>query len=168
MFSVCSCALFEREGYIRIPAPTSPAKARPGTARPQVLTAPESRVVRSQEETNKAWGYLHGTGAAARIELAEVKRGNDSGDDISLVLTYMVLTHSDKAIHVTETMEVWQESRLLGSSETHTERGGGTYESVVRLRLPETAGPGTYKVVCIVRTPYSRDLCEAGFSVRGR
>ncbi|MGD0232303.1 MAG: hypothetical protein ABSC19_18435 [Syntrophorhabdales bacterium] len=166
---VCSCALWPIGVPEGGPAKEAPA-ARETAQPPRLMAALESKPIRSREETNKRCGYFYDQGTAARIEVAEVRpgKGPGGGEDLSLVLTYMVLTHSDKAVRVTETREVWRENRLLESAEVQTERAGGTYQSAVRLRLPETMELGAYKVVCIVRTPYSRDLRETGFKVNGR
>lgn len=123
-------------------------------------------VERNQSETNKEYGYAHDRGTAARIESATVTpRFTKPGDRIDLKVTYVVLTHSSEPTMVREIREIWYGENLWGSPEVQVERGGGTYESTIPLYLPDDLRPGTYKVRYIVRTPTSRDVREANFTV---
>lgn len=125
-----------------------------------------SRATRSRQETNRVYGYVFDRGTAARIESAEVRpRAARRGGEITAVLTYLIFTHSAGEVRVNETRELWIGESMAGRWEVDVSRGGGTYESGVAFRLPRDAAPGPCKVVYIVRTPYSRDLREAGFEI---
>ncbi len=178
-----SCGLINKDRVAAMAAP--PAKQEALTVRPDtneeqpgyevpeptirfvgMVRKFESTTIRSQEETNKEYGYAFDRGTAARIESGEVRpRTARPGKDVQLVLTYVILTHSRTAVDVREIREIWFKDALWERLEVETEKTGGTYRSVVPLRLPENSEKGTYKVVYIIQTAHSRDLREATFSV---
>ncbi len=128
----------------------------------------ESEIVRSQEETNRLYGYVYDRGTRVRIESARISpKAASAGESVDVILTYLVLSHSDETVEVTETREVWFENVLLDSIQLRTERKGGTYRSRIPLYLPANMEKGKYKVVYIVQTRNSRDLREAAFTVNG-
>lgn len=128
----------------------------------------ETVAIRSQQETNELYGYVYDRGTRVRIESARISPKVTSGGEFAdVILTYIVLSHSDEAVQVTETREVWFKNVMLESMQIQTERTGGTYRSSLQLYLPPNAEKGKYKVVFIVQTPYSRDLREAAFTVNG-
>jgi hypothetical protein len=136
----------------------------PITGTAQMAAASER--VRSQEETNRVYGYVYDRGTRVRIESARVSPGITHADEeIDLILTYVVLSHSDESVPVREIREVWLEDSLWKRIELQTERTGGSYRSTQSVRLPGNIEKGRYKAVYIVQTDYSRDLREAAFSV---
>ncbi|OPY75556.1 MAG: hypothetical protein A4E63_00293 [Syntrophorhabdus sp. PtaU1.Bin050] len=164
-----SCALLSRE---RPAVPVSEETGRkpilpndrPGIATPRV--GPKTVSIRSREETNKVFGYFYDHGTTARIQTAEVRpRTAKAGQHVIVMLTYAVLTHSDKPVKITETLETRFKDKIWESSRIETERKGGTYRSSVPLYLPPHSEKGNYRVSCTVQTPYSRDLREAVFFV---
>lgn len=125
-----------------------------------------STTIRSQEETNREYGYAFDRGTAARIESGDVRpRTARPGTEVQLVLTYVILTHAKSATDVREIREIWFKDKLWERMEVETERMGGTYRSAVPFHLPGNTEKGTYRVVYIVQTPRSRDLREAVFVV---
>ncbi len=174
-----SCGLIKKEPVAAMPLTDGkqPAAAHeadegrgavPETAigRIKATTNFSSTTLRSQEETNREYGYVFDRGTAARIESGEVRpRTARPGAEVHLVLTYVILTHAEAATNVREIREVWLKDRLWERMEVETARTGGTYRSAVPFRLPENAARGSYRVVFIVQTPRSRDLRETAFVV---
>ncbi len=178
---VLSCGLIRKEPVAAMPVEDgkqAQAAARAANDEPRA-TAPEtpampvstavnltSTMIRSQEETNRDYGYAFDRGTAARIESGEVRpRTARPGMHVQLILTYVILTHAKAATDVRETREIWFNDRMRERIEMEIARTGGTYRSAVPFRLPANAERGTYKVVYIVQTPHSRDLREAAFVV---
>ncbi len=175
-----SCGLTKKEPVAAMPvtnekqaaagreADDGPGDTAPETAigRIKTITDFSSTTIRSQEETNREYGYAFDRGTAARIESGDVRpKIARPGTEVQLVLTYVILTHAKVATGVREIREIWFKDRLCERMEVETERTGGTFRSVVPFHLPENTERGTYRVVYIVQTPRSRDLREAAFVV---
>jgi hypothetical protein len=136
--------------------------------RAQIVKEQTSVTLRTQQETNRVYGYVFDKGMAARIESARVRpKAARPGEEIEAILTYVVLTHSRDRVQVLEVREVWVGGGLIGRSEAEVVRGGGTYQSKVSFLLPGGLKEGSCKVVYLVRTPHSRDLREARFTLDG-
>ncbi len=175
-----SCGLIKKEPAAAMPvadekqaaaereADEGPGDTPPDTTIGRIKTTTDfsSTTIRTQEETNREYGYAFDRGTAARIESGDVRpRTARPGTEVQLVLTYVILTHAKTATNVREIREIWFKDRLWERMEVETERTGGTYRSVVPFHLPENTERGTYRVVYIVQTPRSRDLREAAFVV---
>ncbi len=175
-----SCGLIKKEPLAAMPvtgeglaAAENEADEGPGDTTPETTvghikttTNFSSTTIRSQEETNREYGYAFDRGTAARIESGDVRpRTARPGTEVQLVLTYVILTHAKTATDVREIREIWFKDRLWERVEVETERMGGTYRSAVPFHLPANTESGSYRVVYIVQTPRSRDLREAAFVV---
>jgi len=123
---------------------------------------------RTREQTAKDYNYKTSQGTVLRIENVKVTPASVSpGETVDLKMTYAVLHDSpDTKLTVTEIREITYKGELVGRPEVKVEQTDGTYTTSVPLRLPSSAGKGTYKVKAMVESQYSKDAREITFTVR--
>jgi len=101
-----------------------------------------------------------------RIEEADVSpRIARPGEEVSISVTYTMLTRWKSGTQVHEVREIRREGELVGRPEVTVNRDGGTWTSTIPVRLPESAEPGTYVVTNIIETEDAGDVRETTFRV---
>jgi uncharacterized protein YcfJ len=87
------------------------------------------------------------------------------GEEVTLSVTYTVLSRWKDNAEVHEVREIRKEGDLIGRPEVTVERQGGTWSSSMPIRLPDNAEAGTYVVTNIVETEDAGDVRESTFRV---
>jgi len=87
------------------------------------------------------------------------------GEEITLSVTYTVLSRWRSGTEVHEVREIKKEGDLVGRPEVTVNRQGGTWSSSIPIRLPDDAQPGTYVVTNIIETEDAGDVRESTFRV---
>jgi hypothetical protein len=122
---------------------------------------------RTRQQTAQSYNYQPSQGAMVSIERnSAVPTAVRPGGTVELKTTYALLTPTpDQQVNVTEERKITHNGELVGNPTVTIIRAGGTYSTSLPLRLPSTAGKGTYKVVTRVVTASASDSRETSFRV---
>jgi len=88
-----------------------------------------------------------------------------AGQEVTLSVTYTMLSRWRSGTEVHEVREIRKEGDLVARPEVTISRQGGTWSSSIPIRLPDNAEPGTYVVTNIVETEDAGDVRESTFRV---
>jgi hypothetical protein len=122
---------------------------------------------RTQQETEKQYGYQPSQGTLIRLESVSVEPSTASvGKHVDFLATYAVMTPTAVSeISITEIREIWFGTELVGKPEVRVTRTGGTYTSKVPMTLPFDAKKGTYRVVTTIQSGTAKETKETYFVV---
>ena len=123
---------------------------------------------RTKEQTASTYKYNESKGTVLSIEKAFTSPPTvRPGEVVDLKVTYALITPSSSTkTKITEIREITYKGEMVGRPEVRVEHSDGTYTSTVPLRLPTSAGKGTYRVKTMVESQYAKDTRETTFTVQ--
>jgi hypothetical protein len=109
------------------------------------------RKERDRPAAASAAGYDPSQGNVVRVERVQASPASvRPGGQVTLDVTYTILTPRNQMSTVRETREVRHDGQLVADPAIEVQRNDGTFTSTLPITLPSTARPGTYEVTTSV------------------
>ena len=120
------------------------------------------------EETAAKYNVQPSSGTMVRLEnVTTAPSSPKPGDRVEIQTTYALLTPSTgEQVGITESVEIYFGSELVGNPEAMVTHSGGTYTFTIPIVLPADAKKGSYRVISTVKTATAKDSRETSFMVQ--
>lgn len=123
--------------------------------------------IRSSQAAAQAYNY-QGQGNVVTVDSVTAAPSSvRPGQQVSLGMTYTILTPANAPTSVTLTREIRYNGQTVGSPyQTTVSNANGTFSDTVSYALPKNASPGTYTVTSRVMSSYGTSQKDTTFMVQ--
>jgi hypothetical protein len=121
----------------------------------------------NREDVIAREGYCPTGGCVLRLDSVEIKPNRARpGQTLLLSTTYTILTPERVSLPVAITREIFYQGKSLGLTKSiDTRRENGTWTQEINFTLPNTAAPGIYTLVTLIKTGYGTAMDSTDFQV---